>query len=61
MNVGTKFYRLKVKPWDKEKAVEEFHMHRNSQSTALMSRTLAATSSTSEEADGAKGMSASSI
>lgn len=61
MTVGTKFYRIKVKAWDRDKAVKEYVMHRNSQSSAYSSRTLTPQSSASEELEGAKGMSASSI
>ena len=61
MNVGTKFYRIKVKAWDREKALRDYAIHRNSQSSAYSSRTLTPQSSASEELEGAKGMSASSI
>lgn len=61
INLGAKFYRVKVKPWDREKALGDYQLHRNSQSTAHSSRTLSAQSSLSDDGDGAKGMSASAI
>ncbi|XP_054712123.1 RB1-inducible coiled-coil protein 1-like [Uloborus diversus] len=29
VGLGTKFYRVKVKPWDRDKALEEFELHHN--------------------------------
>lgn len=64
VSCGTKFYRVKVKPWDRESALALHQLQRRTHTTSTMYSSIPSTSQSSSK-DGAKGnsrnMSASAI